>query len=52
MPSQIGGPKVMAPVDFRRLAGGFHNVAKQASFSIAFWSNVGVFWDAKIDAQI
>ena len=41
MPSQIGGPKTMRPVDFRRLPGGFHNVAKQASFSIAFWNNFG-----------
>ena len=39
MRSQIGGPKAMTPVDFRRGAGDLHSVAKQASFSIAFWSN-------------
>ena len=43
MRSQIGGPKAMRPVALRRLAGGFHSVAKQASFSIAFWSNFGGF---------
>ena len=41
MRSQIGGPKAMGPVGLRRLPGGFHSVAKQASFSIAFWSNFG-----------
>ena len=32
MRSQIGRPKAMAPVKLRRLASGFHSVAKQASF--------------------
>ena len=36
MRSQIGSPKAMGPVDFRRGCGDFHSVAKQASFNIAF----------------
>ena len=36
MRSHIGSPKAMTPVDFRRSWGGFHSVAKQASFYIAF----------------
>ena len=36
MRSQIGSPKVVRPVDFSRLACGFHSVAKQAPFRIAF----------------
>ena len=47
MRSQIGGPKAMRPVDAQRFAGGFHSVAKQASFSIAFWSNFGGFGKPK-----
>ena len=47
MRSQIGRPKAMAPVDFRRLARGFHSVAKQASFCVAFWSDFGGFWKPK-----
>ena len=43
MRSHIGSPKAMAPVNLRRLPGDFHSVAKQASFSIAFWSNFGGF---------
>ena len=43
MRSQIGGPKAMRPVAFRRLPGGFHSVGKQASFSIAFSNNFGGF---------
>ena len=43
MRSQIGSPKAMPPVDLRRLAGGFHSVAKQASFNIAFWSHFSGF---------
>ena len=59
MRSQIGGPKAMPPVDLRRLAGGFHSVAKQVSFKTpffhvppGFWSDFGRFWEAKIDAKI
>ena len=36
MRSHIGNPKAMAHVNFRRGWGEFHNVAKQASFYIAF----------------
>ena len=43
MRSQIGGPKAMPPVNLRRLPGGFHSVAKQASFNIACWSNFNGF---------
>ena len=52
MRSHIGNPKAMAPVDFRRLWGDFHSVAKQASFYIAFGTDFGGFGEAKIDAQI
>ena len=43
MRSHIGSPKAMRPVDPRRGPGGLHSVAKQASFSVAFWSNFGGF---------
>ena len=43
MRSHIGSPKAMAPVDFRRFAGGSHSVAKQALFSIAFGTDFGGF---------
>ena len=58
MRSQIGSPKVVRPVGFRRGAGDFHSVAKQASFRVAlwsdfsrFWSDFERFWEAKIDAK-
>ena len=47
MRSQIGGPKAMTPVNFRRFPGGLHSVAKQASFSIAFRSDFGGFGSPK-----
>ena len=43
MRSHIGSPKAMIPVNFRRGAGDFHSVAKQASFNIAFWSHFNGF---------
>ena len=43
MRSHIGSPKAMIPVDLRRLPGGLHSVAKQASFNIAFWSHFSGF---------
>ena len=59
MRSHIGNPKAMRPVNFRRLRGEFHSVAKQASFNIAFgrdfWSfgsDFGRFWEAKTEAKI
>ena len=51
MRSQIGGPKVTPPIDFRFPAG-FHNVAKQASFSIAFFQQFWWLGETKIDTQI
>ena len=58
MRSQIGGPKVMRPVDFRRFLGNFHSVPKQASFDIAAGSDFGGvrsdfgrFWEAKIEPK-
>ena len=58
MRSQIGRPKAMTPVDFRRLPGGLHGVAKQASLSVAFrsyfwrfWNDFERFWEAKMDAK-
>ena len=54
MRSQIGGPKAMRPVNFRRLVGKLHSVAKQASFNVAFKRDLkgfrrdfGRFWEAK-----
>ena len=47
MRSHIASPKAMIPVNFRRGPGGLHSVAKQASFSIAFWSNFGGLWQPK-----
>ena len=45
MRSQIGRPKAMTPVKLRRLAGGFHSVAKQALFNIAFGVDLARFLD-------
>ena len=47
MRSHIGNPKAMPSVNFRRGWGDFHSVAKQASFSIAFWNNFGGFGKPK-----
>ena len=47
MRSHIGNPKAMPPVDFRRLPGDFHNVAKQASFNIAFRVDLEGFGNPK-----
>ena len=44
MPSQLDALQTPIPVDFRRLAGGFHSVTKQASFDIALGSDVKGFW--------
>ena len=43
MRSQIGRPKAMPPVNFRRLWGDLHSVAKQASFGIALQTDFGGF---------
>ena len=47
MRSPLDALQTPAPVNLRRLAGEFHSVAKQASFSIAFWSNFGGFGKPK-----
>ena len=47
MPSHLDALQTLRPVNLRRVAGGFHSVAKQASFSIAFWSNFGGFGKPK-----
>ena len=39
--------QTLRPVNLGRLWRGFHSVAKQASFSIAFWSNFGGFGKPK-----
>ena len=49
MRSQIGSPKVVRPVDLRRVAGDFHSVAKQAPFRIAFRVDFGSENGPKID---
>ena len=43
MRSLLDALQTLSPVDFRRGARDLHSVAKQASFSIAFWSNFGGF---------
>ena len=47
MRSLFDALQTLRPVNFRRLAGDFHSVAKQASFSIAFCSNFGGFGKPK-----
>ena len=49
MRSQIGSPKVVMPVSFRRGARGSHSVAKQAPFRIAFRVDFGSKNCPKID---
>ena len=44
MRNLFDNPKAMAPVDFRRLAGDFHSVAKQASFETPFVRVPSWFW--------
>ena len=55
MQSQFRSPEVATPVDLRRLAGGFHSVAKQASFNIAFGVDLEGFgkprWLLKFDVR-
>ena len=55
MRSQIGGPKAMPPVSLRRLPGGFHSVAKQASFNVAvgtdFRGTRRPKWTPKVDLR-
>ena len=45
MRSQIGGPKAMRPVGFRRVPSEVHSVAKQALFYIAFGAHFQGFWE-------
>ena len=59
MRSHLDALQTTASVTLRRLPRGFHNVAKQASFSVAFWSDFegfgndfGTLWEAKMDANI
>ena len=55
MGSHIGSPKAMSPVDFRRLPGDLHSVAKQASFYVAFGTDFRGFrrpnWTPKVNFQ-
>ena len=44
MGSHIGNPKAMGPVNLLRFWGEFHSVAKQASFYIAFATELRGFW--------
>ena len=59
MRSHLDALQTPAPVNFRRVAGEVHSIAKQASFSVAFWSDFegfgsdfGMLWEAKMDASI
>ena len=47
MRSPLDALQTPGPVDFRRLARGFHGFAKQASFYMAFWSNFGGLGEPK-----
>ena len=53
MRSQIGSPKAMRPVNFRRGVREFHSVAKQASFYVALGTDFRGFrrpnWTPKVD---
>ena len=49
MSNQIDSPKAPRLANFRRLAGGFHSVAKQAPFRIAFRVDFGCQNGPKID---
>ena len=55
MRSLFDSPKAMASVNFRRLPGGLHSVAKQASFNIAFGVDLEGFgkprWIPNVDFQ-
>ena len=44
MQSHFRSPDIATPVDFRRLAGGFHSVAKQAPSKTPFFHVPGRFW--------
>ena len=66
MHSHLDALQAMPPVNFRRLASDFHSVAKQASFYIAFgtdlqgfffvflrcWGDFGGFGEAKMRPKI
>ena len=59
MHSHLDALQAMAPFNFRRVPHGFHSVAKQASFRIAFQIDFGGFgsdfarvWGTKMDAKI
>ena len=59
MRSQIGNPKAMTPFGLRRLAGGLHSFAKQASFEapsfgvpVRFWNDFGRFSESKMEPRI
>ena len=43
MPSLLDALQTLVPVDFRRLPGALHSVAKQASFETHFFSSFGRF---------
>ena len=43
MPSLLNALQTLGPINFRRLAGAFHSVAKQASFETQFFSSFGRF---------
>ena len=55
MPSHLDALPTTSPVAFRRLLGGLHSVAKQASFYVAFGADVGGFrrpkWTSKLNFE-
>ena len=58
MPSHLDALQTTGSVNLRRVAGGFHSVAKRVSFRVAlrtnfegFWSDFRTFWEAKMDAK-
>ena len=59
MPSHLDAIQTMISVDFGRLAGDLHSIAKQAPFCVALWSDLGGFgsdfgrfWGAKMEVEI
>ena len=52
MPGRLDALQTMISVSFRRFPRGLHSVAKQASFSVAFGSDLGGFWEANMEAKL
>ena len=52
MRSLLDALQTLRPVNLRRLPSGFHSVAKQASFCVAFQSDFNGFWEGFFSNKI